>query len=96
MNDEMSLEEQIRCMQEMRDYLESFCKIMGDVMESMDGVIGFLKSTGFSVETEETYRHNYYRPACDTVEDVINNIHTRHFDYIDRVIENLERAKNQQ
>ena len=93
---EMSLEEQIHCMQEMRSYLGDFCGIMKNVMETLQNDIKFLRSQGFSTETEETYQRGYYTPANDDVEHVISDIYTQHFDYIDRVIERLERARQQE
>lgn len=93
---EMSLDEQIRCMQEMRDYLGDFCGIMKNVMETLQSDIKFLRSQGFSTETEGTYQRGYYTPANDEVEHVISDIYTQHFDYIDRVIERLERARQQE
>lgn len=93
---EMSLEEQIRCMQEMRSYLGDFCFEMQKVMETLQNDIKFLRSQGFSTETEETYQRGYYTPANDEVEHVISDIYTQHFDYIDRVIERLERARQQE
>ena len=93
---EMSLKEQIHCMREMRSYLGDFCVMMKNVMETFQNDINFLKSQGFSVETEETYRKNYYTPANNDVEQVISDINQKHFDYIDRVIERLERAAGQE
>ena len=88
---EMSLEEQIRCMQEMRGELESFCGIMRNVMIDFQNDIKFL-SQGFTTEKEEQYQKGYYIPANDKVEQVISDIRQYHFDYIDRVIERLQRA----
>ena len=91
---EMSLEEQIRCMQEMRSYLEDLSKIMLETMETLQSDIKYLRSVGFSVETEETYQQGYYIPANSKVEEVVGDIRQYHFDYIDRVIEQLEKALN--
>ena len=91
---EMSLEEQISCMQEMRNYLNDFCGIMLNTMDELQKDIKYLRSVGLSVETEETYQEGYYAPANERVEEVVNEIRQQHFDYIDRVIERLERAKN--
>ena len=91
---EMSLEEQIRCMEQIRSELGVFCQEMGRYMEEMQKDIKFLRSNGLSIETEETYQIGYYTPANAKVEEVINDIQRAHFDYIDRVIKSLERAKN--
>lgn len=91
---EMSLENQIRCMQDMKEFLGDFCSLMRKEMTILDDQILGLKSQGFSIETEQTYRQRYYSPANNDVEQVIRNIHGRHFEYIDGVIEDLEKAKN--
>lgn len=93
---EMSLEEQIRCMQEMRSELDSFCGIMRNVMDDFQKDIKFLRSQGFTTEKEEQYQKGYYIPANDKVEHVISDIQQFHFDYIDRVIERLQRALHEQ
>lgn len=91
---EMSLDEQIQCLREMKDYLGEFCKMMQQTMETMQNQIKYLRSQGFSIETEQTYQTRYYEPANSDVERVVSNIYGRHFTYIDEVIEDLERAKN--
>ena len=91
---EMSLEEQIRCMKEMRSYLGDFCKIMQHEMDTMKSQIDFLRSQGFSTETEQSYTQRYYNPAKNDVDQVVSHIYGHHFDFIDEVVEYLERAKN--
>lgn len=91
---EMSLEEQIRCMKEMKVYLEDFRLIMLQEMDKMRDQIDFLRSVGFSVETEKSYTQRYYTPARDNVEQVVADIGTRHFAYLDSVIEDLEHARD--
>ena len=93
---EMSLEEQIRCMQEMRCELEDFCKMMRDVMDSFQDDIKYLRSQGLSIETEDRYQKGYYEPANNEVEQVISDIQHLHFDYIDRVVEDLRGALNEE
>ena len=93
---EMSLEEQIRCMKEMRAYLDDFCKLMQQEMDKLQNDIKYLRSQGFSKEEEETYQKNYYAPANSEVERVVNDIRQRHFGYIDKVVEHLEKALNEQ
>ena len=94
--DEMSLEEQIRCMQELRSDLEDFCQEMLRFMDELQQDIKFLRSQGFSTETEETYQRGYYTPANNQVEEVVGDVRGAHYDYIDRVIERLERARQQE
>lgn len=91
---EMSLDEQIQRLREMKDYLGDFCKLMKETMETMQNQIQFLRSQGFSIETEQTYQQRYYTPANNDVEHVISDIYSGHFNYIDEVIEDLERARN--
>lgn len=91
---EMSLDEQIQRLQEMKSYLGDFCKMMQQTMETLQNQIKYLRSQGFSIETEQTYQTRYYNPANSDVERVVSDIYSRHFTYIDEVIEDLERAKN--
>lgn len=91
---EMSLEEQIRRMEEMKDYLGDFCTIMQQEVDQLRQDIDFLRSQGLPTETEESYTQRYYNPAKNNIEEVINSIYTRHYSYIDDVISDLERAKN--
>lgn len=93
---EMSLEQQISCMQEMRSKLADFCGIMRRVMDEFQNDIKYLRSQGLSTEKEEQYQKGYYLPANDEVEHVISDIQHKHFDYIDRVIERLQKALNEQ
>lgn len=90
---EMSLDEQIQRLHEMKDKLGDFCKMMQQTMGTMQNQIKYLRSQGFSIETEQTYQTRYYEPANSDVERVVTNIYGRHFTYIDEVIEDLERAK---
>lgn len=91
---EMSLEEQIRCLREMRAYLGDFCKEMSETMETMQNQMKFLRNQGLSIETEQVYQQRYYVPANQNVEQVISDIYSRHFSYLDGVIEDLEKALN--
>lgn len=91
---EMSLDEQIQRLREMKGSLGDFCKIMQQTMETMQNQIKYLRSQGLSIETEQTYQTRYYAPANSDVERVISDIYGRHFNYIDEVIEDLECAKN--
>jgi hypothetical protein len=96
MNNEMRLEKQICCMKQMREDLGEFCVIMRGAMDSFQDDIKYLRSVGFSVETEEQYQKSYYTPANNDVEQVISDIQHQHFDYIDRVIEKLEELLHEQ
>ena len=91
---EMSLDEQIQRLHEMKASLGDFCKMMQQTMETMQNQIKYLRSQGFSIETEQTYQTRYYTTANSDVEKVVSDIYGRHFAYIDEVIEDLERAKN--
>ena len=91
---EMSLDEQIQRLEEMKSYLGDFCKEMQQVMDTLQSQIKFLRSQGFSVETEQTYQQRYYTPANNDVEEVVSDINGRHFQYIDEVIKHLDRARN--
>jgi hypothetical protein len=89
---EMSLREQIERLEDMKVKLDEFCHMMSATMEDMQGQIKYLRGEGFSIEKEEDYQIRYYTPAKDNVDEVIHDIQTRHFEYLDEVIEYLKRA----
>ena len=89
---EMSLKEQIKCLEDMIQYLGDFSKKMDDTMHGLNNDIEYLRANGFSVETEVTYRKEYYQPVKGKVDMVVSNINTRHRDYLERVKDRLERA----
>ena len=91
---EMSLNEQIQRLEEMKEHLGDFCIMMSDTMDSMYNQIKYLRGEGFSIETEEQYQQRYYNPAKNDVEQVINDIQVHHFRYLDEVIEDLKAAAN--
>lgn len=92
---EMSLEQQINCMQEMRSYLEDFCCLMQRTMDDLNDDVTSLRNQGLPKETEQQYRQEYYASAQKEVDQVIGDIYNLHFDYLDRVIEKLQRALNE-
>ncbi len=91
---EMSLEEQIRCLNDMKSYLERFCDEMKKTMELLSDQMLFLRGNGLSIETENKYRQRYYDLANEDVEYFISNVYNNHFDYLDRIIKFLEEDLN--
>lgn len=91
---EMSLREQIQCLEAMESDLRDFCRLMRDSMDSFQSDIKYLRSNGFSTEKEEKYQQEYYTPANNDVNQVISDIYGPHLHYLDEVIENLKRALN--
>jgi hypothetical protein len=89
---EMSLNEQIQRLEEMKDYLSDFCKMMANTMDEMHNQIKYLRGEGFSIETEEQYQQRYYTPAKDKIELIIYDIQIHHFRYLDEVIQDLKDA----
>ena len=88
---EMSLNEQIQRLKEMKSYLENFSQEMIEVMEYFQEQIINLKKQGLSIETADTYLQCYYTPADSSIEQIVNDIRSRHIEYINRVIELLEK-----
>lgn len=87
----MSLNEQIQRLKEMKSYLENFSQEMIEAMEYFQEQIINLKKQGLSIETADTYLQRYYTPADSSIEQIVNDIRSRHIEYINRVIELLEK-----
>ena len=92
--EEMSLELQIECMQQMRDFLEEFCGMMVGDIESLEKDLADLRSQGFSVEKADDYRDKYLDPAAEVVERLVEEIQKYHFEYLDGIIQTLEEILN--
>lgn len=91
---EMSLREQIQCIEAMESDLRDFCRLMRDAMDSFQNDIKYLRSNGLSTEKEEEYQRDYYAPANNDVNQVINDIYGPHLHYLDEVLDYLKRALN--
>ena len=91
---EMSLEVQIQKLQEMEAYLGDFCMAMNQHINDLRNDLHAYKAAGFPREIADKYESYYYMPANDEVGKVINRIHTYHYQFIDGVIADLQRALN--
>ncbi len=89
----MRLEVQIKCINEMKSYLDRFCNEMRMAMDGFQSDIKALRSNGLPEETEESYQQRYYGPANNDVEKVIGHIRGPHFQYLDGVLNYLEKAR---
>jgi hypothetical protein len=94
MNNEMILEVQIAKLYEMREYLSDFSHMMYDHMRELHDELSLNKAQGFPTEIADRYEQRHYAPARTTIEQMSQRIYTLHYNYIDGVIEDLERARN--
>lgn len=87
---EVSLEEQIRCLEEMESCLENFCVKMQEYIDDLSKSIKLLRSDELTIEFEEFYDQNYYRHTKTIVDQVKGDIEYGHLRYLDEVIEKLK------
>lgn len=84
---ETSIIDIIRALEGMKQELLDCCKVLGVLMDEMRIDINHLRAGGFPIEKEEQYVQEYYNPAKNTVENVINHIYKSQINEIERVIE---------
>lgn len=92
---EMSLEVQIQKLQEMENYLGDFCVAMNQHIDDLRSDLHAYKAAGFPIEIADKYETQYYMQTREEINQMINRIHTYHYQYIDGVIEVLYRAGNE-
>jgi len=91
---EMSLDVQIQKLQEMESYLGEFCMAMNQHIDGLRDDLHAYKAAGFPREAADKYESQYYMQTRGEVDQMINRIHTNHYQYIDSVIADLHRARN--
>jgi hypothetical protein len=91
---EMYLREQIAKMEEMRDYLEGFCKMMQDKMADMMQQIVDLRAVGLTYEKATDYIERHYNSANGMVDTVISNITKGHITFLNEKIDILKGILN--
>lgn len=89
---EMSLYEQVRCIEEMQEFLLTFCVDLRGEMNGFQDRIKELRQEGLSVEVEKSYQSRYYAPANEIVEGVIDDIKYKHYAYLEDVKNHLKAA----
>ena len=91
---EMSLDVQIQKLQEMESYLGEFCVAMNQYINDLLNDLHSYKAAGFPSEVANKYESYYYAPTRNEVQEMITRIQTYHCQYIESVIEVLDRARN--
>ena len=89
---EMSLAVQIKQLNEMKSYLEGFCKELRQTVDEMRQQTLALKGAGLPVEKADDYLTKDLSVVDSGVEQVIKNITTQHIAFLDEVTNYLESA----
>lgn len=91
---EMSLELQKQKMLEMKGMLDRFCNLLNTTMDDLNNKVIELRMQGLPVETAVTYLQGYYMPERTKTDELVKSIFNEHFDYIDRVVNDIDEALN--
>lgn len=91
---EVSLEAQIRCLEEMISYLSAFCSDMNDCIDEYSRNLVALREKGLTLEFGETYERDYYLPAKSRMEQVIGDIQYGHLRFLGEVLERMKAMRD--
>lgn len=87
---EVSIREQIHCLEEMENYLKVYCNEMQDSIDNLNKSIKVLRSDELTTEFEEYYEQEYFRRTKTLIDQVHGDIIYGHLRYLDEVIEKLK------
>ncbi|MBR2015512.1 MAG: hypothetical protein IJ998_08880 [Alistipes sp.] len=87
---EMSLLDQIRCIEQLQNDLEKFCRDMIDCYTNFAEDIAFLREKGFSAELADRYKSSYYTPVFKIMEDIVGDVRMKHYPYLEEKKEQLK------
>jgi len=90
----MSLVTQMQKMQDMKRDLGDFCtnlnRLMNEIGSQLDGYV----RQGFPVEIAQKYKAVFYNPQKNDIDNLIAEVQSKHFEYIDDTIAELNAAAN--
>ena len=90
----ISLESQIRKIDEMIGYLNETASYMNHFAEDVDKAIATQKANGFTQEKAEDYERQYWLPAKAKLEQSTISMTTRHVSYFENVKQKLIQLRN--
>lgn len=92
----MSLVTQKQKMLEMRQTLHDFCKLMNSRMDGLNDKLNEYVMQGFPTEIAATYYQRYYMNESQAINALVQTINTAHYDYIDKVVSDIQEAIDRQ
>lgn len=86
---EVSIREQVRCLEEMVDYLKGYCNAMEESIDELNKSMKVLKADELTTEFEEFYEQEYFKRTKTLTDQVVGDITYGHIRYLNEVIEKL-------
>jgi|GEM_PF-3405826 len=96
MANEMSLIIQKQKMMEMRQTLHDFCRMMDSRMDGLNDKLNEYVMQGFPTEIAATYYQRYFMNESQAINTLVQTINTAHYDYIDKVVADIQTAIDRQ
>ena len=90
----VSLEAQIRCLEEMISYLSAYCSDMNDCIDDYYRNLVALREKGLTLEFGELYEREYYLPAKSRLEQVIGDSQYGHLRFLSEILERMKAMRD--
>jgi len=87
---EMSLELQKQKMLEMKAYLGEFCIKLNTGMTDLKNKLHQNRAMGFPKEIAARYEAGYYNPEKAKIDQLVQTIQSKHYEYINNVVADLK------
>lgn len=91
---EVSLNEQISCVEDMEDKLKDYCIVLEDTLSQLYKCIKTLRSDELTIEFADYYEHNYYIRTKTIVDQVMGDVEYGHLRFLDAVLEKLKSMRD--
>lgn len=80
---------------EMKGKVQEFEQMLGHSMNTLEGMLDTYVRHGFPEDIASKYHRNYFIPEQETIEEVRYAMCNEHVDFLDRVIKELDKARNE-
>jgi len=94
MSDSVSIGEQIALVQQVKNDLEELCMLIEKHKNDLGSSFYEYRRQGIPLEVADEYQTKHWDSLESTVDDIIKNISSAHYTYLDDVISALRELMN--
>ena len=91
-----SVEVQLQKAIEMKETVINFAAILRSRMDDLSDMLDYFVRAGFPEDIARTYYNRYYSPDNLIIQDLSKKMLSDHVEFLDKVIDNLTKARDRQ
>lgn len=89
---EMSIYEQVQCINEMQNFISEFTSDIERSMNEFRADLDFLRKNGLTTEVADRYREKHFVKTEEGINAVIEDFKYHHYSYLEDVKDKLKRV----